>query len=284
MPKAYAPLMDTEPLDHRSPYPSTSSREDSRMTEESRLLQAEIHAHADLSGSLSAHVFVGLARDHLVSACRLARLAYRLEHDGPSPEAGTAREEHDTFVIGSIVFAGAFLDGEINSLYANAAEGADPNALPAPMRGELRQDVADSFRSGADFRKMSTLDKYQNLLKLAGRGPLSEKPGTPHARALLLTQVRNRLIHFQEGPVLMSSGGTDPIPLGRFEEQLTALEIARSPLAAAGEPFFPRGMLSHQLASSGVEWAVAWVDAFYVQLGVTSDPLGALRSATRTTA
>jgi hypothetical protein len=85
------------------------------------------------------------------------------------------------------------------------------------------------------------------------------------------------------GPVLMLSGGTDPIPLGLFEQQLAALGIARSPLAPAGEPFFPRGMVSHQLAAAGVEWAVAWVDAFYAQLGVTPDPLGAVRADIRNT-
>lgn len=89
-----------------------------------------------LTGTLTVAVGVALARDHLRSACRFARLAYRLEGGTAAIEPAQERFEHDSFVAASIIFASAFLDSEVNYQFATAAEGADPNALPIPMRGQ----------------------------------------------------------------------------------------------------------------------------------------------------
>ena len=233
-----------------------------------------------VTGRLQIDVFVNLARDHLRSACRLTRFAYALENGTPSREAGQERVEHDTFVIGALIFAGAFVDGEINACYAMAAEGSDPNALPEPMRGQLRDDMANFFGT-KEHRYVGTLRKYQRLMELAGRTPLAEKDA-PYARVRLLLDIRNALVHYGQGPVTTSTGGPDPAPPGRFEDEVSALGIPKSRWASVGDPFFPRSMLSHELAATAIAWAVAWVDAFYAQLGVTPSPLEGVRSEIRT--
>src|SRR4029077_20532544 len=91
-------------------------------------------------------------------------------------------------------------------------------------------------------------------------------------------QIRNRLIHFQEGPVFWWSETSQEIPPALFEDELAALAMSRSPLAPSGEPFFPRGMLSHELGALGIEWAVAWVDSFCEALGATPPSLDSMRA------
>jgi hypothetical protein len=59
----------------------------------------------------------------------------------------------------------------------------------------------------------------------------------------------------------------------KFARELRSRGISENPLAAIGEPYFPRRILSHHLAESGIHWAVSWVDAFYDRLGVTPPPL-----------
>jgi hypothetical protein len=253
------------------------------MTNDVDAEEEDLKGALNLSGTLSIHMSVGLAHDHLRSACRFARYAYALEHGGSSLEAGMEREEHDTFVISAVVFAAAFLESEVNTLFAEAAEGFTIDALRKARQEPLRERMAEFFRAKGDFRKLGSLLKYQHLLKLAEKSPLSEKAGTPHQRALFLLQIRNRLIHFQEGPVLWWSETSEDIPPGRFEDELAARGISRSPLAPSGEPFFPRGMLSHDLAARGIEWAVAWVDAFYEAFGAAPPPLDSIRAEIRTT-
>jgi hypothetical protein len=232
-----------------------------------------------LSSTVTVAVGVALARDHLRSACRFARLAYRLEHGGGAIEAIHAREEHDSCVAASIIFAGAFLDSEINYQFATAAEAADPNALADPMRGPVRAAMAAMF-TGGGFRNLSVFQKYQELLRLAGKTKLPEKANAnPYTDALLLTQVRNQLVHYQQGPVTVSTD--DPaaqLSPEKFSQQMLLRNIAGNPLAAAGEPYFPRRMLSHALANAGIIWGVAWVDAFYARLGVNPPPLDAMRN------
>jgi hypothetical protein len=123
--------------------------------------------------TLVAAVGVALARDHLRSACRFARLAYRLECGHPALESGEKRGEHDSFVAAAIIFAGAFLDSEINYQFAVAATTADPNALPPPTRDQVLAAIkgAVAGRTLPD----SVFPKYQMLLKLAGKLTLPER-------------------------------------------------------------------------------------------------------------
>jgi len=243
-------------------------------------VSAAISGQATVTSQLQMLVFVNLARYHLRSACGLARFAYPLERGSSAHEPGMEREEHDTFLVAALIFAGAFVDGEINSLYAMAAEASQPDALPMPMRGPVRDDMA-AFFAGKQYRGMGTIPKYQHLLELAGTARLPTS-GAERTNVRRLLGIRNALVHYGQGPVLTSTGGPAAAPMGQFEGELSALGISRSPWASVNDPFFPRSMLSHQLAATAIDWAVAWVDAFYAQLGVTTSPLDAMRADIRT--
>jgi hypothetical protein len=125
---------------------------------------------------------------------------------------------------------------------------------------------------------MSVFAKYQKLLQLAGATKLPENQN-PYTDGFFLTQVRNQLVHYQQGPVTVSTD--DPaaqLSPAKYFQEMQSRGIAPNPLAAAGEPFFPRRMLSHALAQAGITWAVAWVDAFYARLGLNPLPLDAMRN------
>jgi hypothetical protein len=131
------------------------------MPDEIRETSVRIDASSTVSARLEMHVFVNLPRDHLRSACRLTRYTYLLENGATGREPGEERAEHDTFVAGSLIFAGAFVDGEVNSCYAMAAEGVDPNALPEPMRGQVRDNMAGGCPRPAHRRSAAAAPSRQ---------------------------------------------------------------------------------------------------------------------------
>ena len=124
------------------------------MTDDVDAEEEDLEGALSFSGTLSIHMSVGLAHDHLGSACRFARYAYALEHGGSSLEPGMEKEEHDTFVIGAVVFAAAFLESEVNTLFADVAEGFTLNALPKVLQEPLRERMATFFGVKSDFKKL----------------------------------------------------------------------------------------------------------------------------------
>lgn len=199
---------------------------------------------------------------------------------GQPVEPDQARWEHDSFVAAAVVFSGMFLGSEITYQFAVAATSNDSNALPDAMRGKVREEMAALFRDERRFRRISALEKYQAVLELAGLPRIPGKRAFKNAN--LVIEIRNRLVHYEQGIIPARDYGGNVITPERFRAELGRRRITDNPMAAAGEPYFPRRALSHRLAEAAVKWAMAWVDQFYAKVGANPPPLDGIRDQTLT--
>jgi hypothetical protein len=224
-----------------------------------------VDALANVTESLEVRVATHLATDHISSAALFARLAGELEAvraSAPPDDPRDARMRHSAFVTGAIISSAAFLEAEITSRYISAAENPTDGALAGLGEATIRH--LGFLWSAGIVSRASVLKKAQAMLSAAHKEPLA-KGQEPVQKVTLLINLRNALLHYDEGFVLVSSDERPP-DIQEMEKKLSTYHLPINPFAAAPEPFFPRRCLSHGLASWAVIAAIEFTDAFYARL------------------
>lgn len=218
-------------------------------------------------------VRIPLSPNHIFSAFHLAQLSKQVEVEG-DPNDKATREEHRSYVIGSILASVAFLEAAINELFSAAADGdLGQLKLDTDLRGGLAALWSiDNFRRGARL-----LEKYQCALQLAGK-PLFDRGKNPYQDAKCLIELRNALVHFVPTTTPISGEAGIEIPLDEFGKMLQG-KFSENPwkpkyaLISEGPdpkpatwPFFPEGCLGSGCARWAAESAISFADQFFAVL------------------
>lgn len=143
---------------------------------------------------------------HALSAVHLARKARDLEqvHD-PSDDL---KEEHRSFVLGSLFFSVAFLEATINEVFSDAHESALPMSM-AQVANVLRSLLSiEKLRRNLDC--LGALEKYDMVLFLAGKEPF-ERSRDPYQSAADVIKLRNFWIHYKQEWIQLEPPGGHPL-------------------------------------------------------------------------
>jgi len=164
--------------------------------------------------------------------------------------------EHRAYVVGAIVQSAAALESEISEVVMHGpGHHLGSNGLDTPARDFLSPmaDVIDGEQ---------TLRRYELVLHLL-RKPQFDRGADPYQSADLLIKLRNELIHYKSK---WGSSMNDK----RLFERLEKLGFDKPAFVSALTNFFPHRCLNASLASWTVTTGVAFINAFYRELGIVS--------------
>ncbi|MFF2298491.1 hypothetical protein [Arthrobacter sp. NPDC058127] len=202
------------------------------------------------------------------TAVLMARQCREREQSHPalaqgSPEAATATDEHWAFASSSIVSSVMFMEANINEVFLSASMALSDETRPnfvgdgfPYVGGLLSRDDRGKLEDTWDLVEgAGLLDKYQFVLALLGKERM-DKGNAPYQPANALVGVRNKLIHFKEGPHEVGS------ELRTFERNLRSFlggtHFQPHPFTSAGNPLFPDQLFGY----AGCRWAWRTADAF----------------------
>lgn len=164
--------------------------------------------------------------------------------------------EYVACVVGAVTQASAALEAEIAEVTIHGpGHHLGSNGLDAAGRDFLAPlvEVIDGEPA---------LRRYELVLHLLGKPALSR--GTqPYQNADLLVRLRNELVHFK-------SRWTEEMGGQRLFASLEQLKLAWPKSSSLDMNFFPHRCLSASLASWSVITSVAFINAFYANLGFGS--------------
>lgn len=218
---------------------------------------------AELSASVGGYVLTGgdvtfkvrssLTMDFLMGAASQARAAGRLENGDPAQLADTDLVTHKSLVAGAIFQACAALECESAEIamygpgHHLGSSGTDAPARDflAPLAGLIDRE--------------SVLERFALILHLVRKAPL-ERGGAPWQQADLAIRLRNNLVHYK-------SKWDDESNRSKFIAQLKAKDFRVPRFLAARANFFPHQCLSAECARWTVTSCVAFLEAFYNNLG-----------------
>jgi hypothetical protein len=210
----------------------------------------------------------------LWAAMHQLRLAKRIEDLRPDGR----REpflEHRAYVIASLTATASFAESFINELYQDVVDQA--NGL---MQGDFNRQVtlplSDQTRAAMTEYWIKTnngwkpaLDKYAELLKAAGAGPLAP---AIRADAGLVIDIRNALLHFRPEDNFRAPKAS------KFEAELKRRRVPPNPLAGpAHRAYWPEHALGSGMAYWAATAAVALTDATSAAVGI--NPAYAIQKA-----
>jgi hypothetical protein len=108
----------------------------------------------------------------------------------------------------------------------------------------------------------SSLTRFDLILHLLRRAPL-DKGSNPYQSTLIVVRLRNELVHYK------SRWGTE-MERNKLQAALQGLRHAPPPFTSTNMNFFPHRCLSAACATWALASVVAFLEAFYVALGVPS--------------
>jgi len=212
----------------------------------------KLAASVGASVSFSADVRSSLTAQFLMAAAMQARAAAEIESRDVDAVTEDQKVSHGGLVVAAIMQAVAGLECEIWEVVAYGpghhlgSNGIDTGArnLLAPLSEMIDGEPV--------------LDRYRLVLHLLNKAPLD--PGAqPWQDAALVVRLRNELVHYK------SRWGEE---LERFK-MLRAIQDKRHPKPpfVRASNFFPYQCLSAACASWAAQVCVAFLDAFYRNLG-----------------
>jgi hypothetical protein len=207
---------------------------------------------------------------HIQTAAFFARQSAVMEKEHGGKSWGEvwnsgAFAEHRAYVTGAVFAAAAFLETTINELFKDAVEehsGGPVTQLPESVRSL----IAERWRQGVD--RFDSLSKYQTALILARQDPFPTGV-QPYQDLRLLTNFRNRLIHFE--PETITAGEPEEQATFHKVEQQLAGKFPPNPLIPedSRNPVYPDKCLSHGCAKWAVESALRFADDFCSRMKIT---------------
>lgn len=199
-----------------------------------------------------------------LTAAEMSRAAASEIGDVPTRPDSERYDRMRSHVLGAVVDSWAFLESNINELFADAS-----HYLPgSPIAAEARRGLVPEFhrRLAAlwpHVERLPTLAKYGIALGLAGAEPIP--PGSdPGQSASLLNRIRNHLLHYQPHSV------TDGVPEGP-DANLSSAISGRLELPEwdrGGDDLFPKRILCPDLARWCINAAIGFTDEFADRCGI----------------
>lgn len=163
------------------------------------------------------------------------------------------KAEHKAYVTAAILTAVSFIEATINELFWETLNS--PKKVEV-LEAKTKKYMANMWKQG--IQKTATLEKYQFALAIA-RKSLFDKGVTPYQDVLLLTKMRNALIHFESEWVADSPQELEKNLKGKFD---------LDPFSGEGSLFFPHRCLSHGCAKWAVTSSLKFTDDFFAKMGL----------------
>jgi hypothetical protein len=190
----------------------------------------------------------------LMGGATAARKVHALECSAVGSVNEATIFEHHSAVVTSIMMSAGSLEASINELFSDASEpdGGRFKALSTDSRGLL----AAMWNKGVPrTARYSIIEKYELCLTLL-RKPDLDKSQAPYDNAQSLIELRNHFVHFE--PEWQLQGRHLPQKDAHRLEKVLRGKFPDSPLAGAGNSFYPERLLGHGCAA----WAVTSADKF----------------------
>ena len=226
-------------------------------------LSANIYTDHSKIEITSLEVSHKLSFSHIKAAAHFAKLSYEKEdkYDDSKPSS-ELRDEHRSYVIGSIITAVCYLEATINELFTNVEDISHSN--------EWSSDVAKKMNEEWDNeRSLQLIIKYERALCIV-KSESFDKGAEPYQSAASLIFLRNALIHYK--PEWIGTGESYNKTLNEKLRQKLENKIKKlNPMTREGSLFFPHQCLGYGCAKWAVESSVKFSDEFFYKIGLPSN-------------
>jgi len=205
-------------------------------------MEVEVSQKAPLSGS------------HIEAAAYFARQSGDIEAESGKTDVDGP---HRAYVIGAVVLSCAFLETTVNELFCDIEDNVDRFK---GIDGSARDLMSRMWQSGVPrTASFDLISKYNIALALNSIEPLrtSENPAQD---AVLLTRLRNELVHF-EPQWLRTVPAPTQAELPRIEQALRG-KFKLNAMLSDGYLWWPHRCLGHGCAAWSVRTAIALADEF----------------------
>ena len=208
---------------------------------------------ADSFNADSRYFFTG---QFLEASAMFVRRARAIEADGSAATDDAVRCEHRGLVCAAIMQCAAALETESHEI---CTHGPGSHLGSNGTDGEARKFLRPVAKLIDD---QSTLERFDLILHLLRREPL-EKGANPYQSAALVVRLRNEIVHYK------SRWGSQ-LERVKLYASLRSLHLTPPPFADSGLNFFPHRCLGAECGAWALASVVAFLDKFYVSLGITS--------------
>jgi len=217
------------------------------------ILPSNLGGVLHLAGTMSADVRSSLTAQFLMAAAMQARAAAGVESHAASQVTDDEKIAHRGYVVGAIMQATAALECEIwEVMVYGPGHHLGSNGIDFAAR-----DVLAPIAEAIDGE--SVLERYRLVLHLLKKEGL-DAGLQPWQDASLVVRLRNELVHYKSrwGKELERSG---------LLRALQDKKHPEPPFVEGAANFFPHGCLSAACASWAAQSCIAFLDAFYTNLG-----------------
>ena len=173
--------------------------------------------------------------------------------------------EHRAYVMASLTSTASFVESFINELFQDVADQAI-GLMAGDFNRQVTMPLSQPTRTAmvaywtATKGRRGTLEKYAELLKCAGVGPVD--PGT-RADARVVIEIRNTLLHFRPEDHFRADKAR------QLEAELRRRKVAPNPLVGpAQRAYWPEHALGSGLAGWAAKAAVGLTDATCAAVGI----------------
>jgi len=205
-----------------------------------------------------------LSLDHIVAAVLSATYVREFEYGERAPVLFHSRAEHRSACLSCIFSTVAYLEADINELFANAEEGHADGLAKDPI-------VLTRIRAAWELvQRSATLDKYDLALALCDQ-PVFNKGESPYQAVALLVRLRNALIHFK--PEWQPGGGftDEESELSKLSKSLMK-SFPENSLAETYQPYFIQRCLGYGSSKWAITSSVAFVKEFRARINAGFSP------------
>jgi len=145
------------------------------------------HSNMDISSTEVSHQ---LSFSHIKAAAHFANLSYEREDKyDESKSSSELRDEHRSYVIGSIITAVCYLEARINELFTDVEDISRSNQwIP-----DVTQKMKETWH---DERKLGLIEKYEKALCIV-KSESFDRGAEPYQSVASLISLRNALIHYK---------------------------------------------------------------------------------------
>lgn len=217
----------------------------------------------NIKSSVETYFRYSFSRTHMKSAYFFAKNSHDLENKDykSSIEKTRAISENKSNVIAVLFFTVSFLEATINELFKDAQDSRATSTLN--LSTEITKIFGDIWET--NFKKSSTLDKYQTALILASTDKFNTGK-QPYQDVKLLTQLRNSLIHYE--PEWIQGDEDTGKDVHKFEKQLRKKFALNQLMKQTDNPFYPDKCLGFGCAKWAIESSLNFTDEFFRRLGI----------------
>ena len=219
------------------------------------------------SANLDVQTRVYLSHTHIRAASFFAREAGKLEDEQNNFDTDLLNREqlHEIYVSSSLVSSALFLEATVNEFYSDITHDfVRERKYDLPEQLVQRVDSMVGSIKGTTFTDISTLDKFQWLLILAGRNPF-DKGRVPYQDTQIVMNFRSAFVHYEPEDLLVSSTERDP-ETHSLEDALRTKQVSLNPIVGEGVPSFPAKCMSHDCAMWAAKSVIEFTDEFFYRL------------------